>query len=238
MILYINGDSNAAGAEAANPCAFARDEWKYRHLGRRPHPENEAVCWGTRLAQMLAWEYHNDAESASSNDRILRTTTEYLKTHRPDAIVIGWTTWEREEWFYENHWWQVNGSGRDTVPMAFKEQYKKWVSEQGEYQWEKKEIEWHEKIWSLHQDLLNLKIPHLFFNCYSTFHNISYKLELEHLRKNWSDRFIGPYTQSETYYDWLINNGQSTVKPGSYHFGKTAHQKWAEFLYPQLTRLL
>lgn len=238
MMLYINGDSNAAAAEAANPCAFARDDGRYRHLGRRPHPENEAVSWGAQLAQQLSWDHYNDAESAASNDRILRTTREYLKTQSPDAIVIGWTTWEREEWYYENHWWQVNGSGRDTVPMALFEQYQRWVTEQGEYQWEKKEIEWHEKIWSLHQELLDLKIPHLFFNCYSTFHNISYKDNLTQLQKDWKGHFIGPYEQSETYYDWLVKNGHNTVKPGSYHFGVAAHATWAERLYPELTRLL
>ena len=238
MTLYINGDSNAAGAEAISPYAFARDESKYQHLGRRPHPENESGCWGTQLAQYLGWSRYNDSESAASNDRILRTTREYLKTHRPGAIVIGWTTWEREEWFYENHWWQVNGSGRDTVPMALLDRYRKWVIDQDQTQWENKEIEWHEKIWNLHQELNALDIPHLFFNCYSQFNNISYKDNLIHLQKDWESCFIGPYEQSETYYDWLIKNGFSTVKAGSYHFGAEAHAAWAKRLHPELTRLL
>jgi hypothetical protein len=235
-MLYINGDSNAAGAEAVNPHGFAADDSQYWRLGRRPHPDNEAVCWGTRLAEALGWERYNDSESAASNYRILRTTNEYLKTNRPDAIVIGWTTWEREEWWYRDRYYQVNGSGQDMVDSGLRDRYRAWVLSMDETVWEQKELFWHEQIWGLHQRLIDDGIPHLFFNCYSKFNSISYKLE--HLKKDWQGRFIGPYEQEHTYYDWLLANEQKTVAPGSYHFGKEAHQKWAEFLYPQLTKIL
>lgn len=238
MILYINGDSNAAGAEAVNKHAFAADDSQYWKLGRRPHPDNEAVCWGTVLAESLGWERYNDSESAASNDRILRTTNEYLENNRPDAIVIGWTTWEREEWWYRDRYYQVNGSGQDMVDSGLRDRYREWVISLDEAAWKKKELFWHDQIWELHQRLLADRIPHLFFNCYSKFNFISSLGEFKPLQQDWQDYFIGPYQQEYTYYDWLIANGQKTVVPGSYHFGKEAHQKWAEFLYPQLTRLL
>ena len=46
MLLYVNGDSHTAAAEAVNPHAFAMDDPTLEHLRRLPHPENLAVSWG------------------------------------------------------------------------------------------------------------------------------------------------------------------------------------------------
>ena len=78
MILYVNGDSHSAGAEAVNPHAFAEDDSKYFYMGRAPHPENLSVSWGKVLSNILKASFHCDAESASSNSRILRTTRNWL----------------------------------------------------------------------------------------------------------------------------------------------------------------
>ena len=43
MMLYVNGDSHTAGAEAVNSHAFAEDDPDLFYLGRAPHPENLAV---------------------------------------------------------------------------------------------------------------------------------------------------------------------------------------------------
>ena len=69
MILYVNGDSHTAGAEAVNPHAFAEDDGKLFYLGRAPHPDNLAVSWGKLLSLSLSSSFHCDAESASSNAR-------------------------------------------------------------------------------------------------------------------------------------------------------------------------
>jgi hypothetical protein len=98
LILYVNGDSHSAGAEAINSFAFANDDPQYKYLGRVPHPDNLFVSYGNILAKNLSAELYCDAESDSSNDLIIRTTKHYLKNNRPDLIVIGWSTWEREEW--------------------------------------------------------------------------------------------------------------------------------------------
>ena len=116
MILYVNGDSHTAAGEAVNDYCFAEDDphlWAY---GRAPHPDNLKVSWGQRLADMIGATLHCDAESASSNTRILRTTRKYLETNHPDLIVIGWSTWEREEWSHKGNYYQVTASGTDSVP--------------------------------------------------------------------------------------------------------------------------
>ena len=235
MILYCNGDSHSAAAEAAVPYCFAQDDNLYYALGRIPHPENERVSYGCNLANKLFAIYHTDAESASSNARIIRTTYQYLKDEgTPDAIVIGWATWEREEWLHNNQYYQVTAGGTDMVPDELMTRYKAWVISAAD-RYVEDEIQQHESIWQFHNTLKGLDIPHLFFNTYSCF---------SHIRQNglaqydWGNNYIDPYAEESTYYTWLKQNGCQTVNSNSYHFGVDAHEKWADFLYPRLTQLL
>ena len=116
MILYVNGDSHSAGAEAVNNHCFAEDDPLYRGLGRRPHPDNERASYGCLIANELRAILHCDAEAASSNDRIIRTTRDYIENEgKPDFVLIGWSTWERQEWFYNDRWWQVNAGVLDMI---------------------------------------------------------------------------------------------------------------------------
>ena len=84
MIVYVNGDSHSAGGEAVNPYCFANDDPLYWALGRQPHPDNLRVSYGCELANMLYAVLECDAESSASNDRILRTTHEYLSNFPND----------------------------------------------------------------------------------------------------------------------------------------------------------
>ena len=218
MILYVNGDSHSAGAEAVNSFAFANDDPQYKYLGRVPHPDNLFVSYGNILAKNLSAGLYCDAESASSNDRIIRTTRHYLKNNRPDLIVIGWSTWEREEWLYEGQYWQINAGGvGNDWPDAVKQQYKHWINNIDHRQ---KEQEAEEKIWALHQELAS--IPHLFFNSYSALES--------NKNREWSHSYLHPYDDDRTYYHWLLDQGFETVNPKSYHFGTDAHLSWATHL--------
>jgi hypothetical protein len=218
LILYVNGDSHSAGAEAVNSFAFANDDPQYKYLGRVPHPDNLFVSYGNILAKNLLAELYCDAESASSNDRIIRTTKHYLKNNRPDLIVIGWSTWEREEWLYEGQYWQINAGGvSNDWPDAIKQQYKHWVTNIDHKQ---KQREAQEKIYQLHQELAD--ISHLFFNTYSS-------LKLAH-KIDWQLNYLDPYDDSQTYYNWLKDKNIKTVNPNNYHFGPDGHQIWADHL--------
>ena len=53
MILYVNGDSHAAAAEAVNAHSWAEDDSQYFYLGHAPHPDNMAVGWPRRLADTV-----------------------------------------------------------------------------------------------------------------------------------------------------------------------------------------
>jgi hypothetical protein len=241
MILYVNGDSHSAGAEAVNNYAFAEDDPLYWRLGRRPHPDNERVSYGCELANMLGYVFVCDAESASSNTRILRTTKEYLKTNKPDLLVIGWSTWEREEWPLDDVYYQVTASGTDSVPLVFAERYRDWVIEQNEWSRENKMLDWHKIIYELHLELSSANIKHIFFNTYSNFSAIKdTRLKTENLTAanaqclDWNNSYIGPYEQELTYYNWLKKSGFVTASPTSYHFKDDAHRAWANLLYESL----
>jgi hypothetical protein len=218
LILYVNGDSHSAGAEAVNSFAFANDDPQYKYLGRSSHPDNLYVSYGNILAKNLSAELYCDAESASSNDRIIRTTRHYLRNNQPDLIIIGWSTWEREEWLYEGQYWQINAGGfGNDWPDAIKKQYKHWVNNIDHRQ---KAQEAQEKIWALHQELAS--IPHLFFNSYSALQSTNHR--------EWSHNYLHPYDGSRTYYHWLLDQGFGTVSTKSYHFGADAHLSWANHL--------
>ena len=45
---------------------------------------------------------------------------------KPDLVIIGWSTWEREEWLHEGTYYQVTASGTDDVPPELHSKYKKW----------------------------------------------------------------------------------------------------------------
>lgn len=220
MMLYVNGDSHTAAAEAVNTHAFAEDDSALFYLGRAPHPENFAVSWGKQLSLSLRAGLRCDAESASSNARIIRTTKEWLngggQSHPDQLIIIQWSTWEREEWLYEGNYYQVGASGTDHVPQALQERYRNYVIG---LDWQQKTEQAHKEIWDLHQELEGKGISHIFFNGNNDFSKIDEQ-------KNWGVNYIGPYDPTQTYDAVIRSTGIDTVMPNSWHFGREGHGVW------------
>ncbi len=226
MILYVNGDSHTAAAEAVNSFAFAEDDPSYNYLHRLPHPANLAVSWGKRLSDVLKCTFKCDAESASSNSRIMRTTRDWIDQfshHLPRTlIVLQWSTWEREEWLIDGDYYQINASGIDDVPDGHQQRYKEFVSS---VDWKKSTIQAHRDIWAFHQELESKKIAHVFFNGNNHFGAIP-----EQDRYDWGSSYLNPYDPKMTYDQWLKDHGHDTVSPKSWHFGEAAHGAWARFM--------
>lgn len=222
MILYVNGDSHTAGAEAVNSYAFAGDDPQFIPLGRLPHPENLQVSWGKLLSLALNAGFLCDAESASCNARILRTTRKWLKENpnNRSLLVIQWSTWEREEWLIDDVYYQVNGSGIDIVPPDYQEQYRNYIIN---LDWNQKTQQAHDEIWQFHQELVDQNIPHVFFNGNNDFSKIQD-------RKDWGISYIGPYDPAQTYHAQLQAAGIETVSPKSYHYGRDGHAWWFKLL--------
>ena len=146
-----------------------------------------------------------DAESASSNARILRTTLKFLDETKDKSklfVIIGWASWEREEWEYQDGYIQITASGIDSVPESMEEEYKEWVIKQTPAEFARKKQLWRNRIEQFSKDLDDQNIKHLFFH-------------------------ISEYRES------LAKQGYQTVN-GGWHFGIDAHTAWFKHLLPQI----
>lgn len=221
MILYANGCSHTAAAEAVIPACFAEDDGRHG-IDRRPHPVNLAASWCSHMANALGMGLICQAESGGSNARILRTTREWI-ANNPGLLdttffVIQWTTWERQEWLHRGVYYQVNASGTDWVPAELQNRYKQFVID---IDWTAATLQAHKDIWQLHQEMSQMGLCHLFFSGHSTFSDI------EH-RHDWGHHYILPYDRDHSYHNWLIKNGGVYANPHSYHFDAQSHRLWAD----------
>ena len=230
MILYVNGDSHTAGAEAVNPHAFAEDDGALFYMGRAPHPENLAVSWGKLLSLSLKSGFRCDAESGSSNARIIRTTRDWLKNSNLSQfdllIIIQWSTWEREEWLFEGQYYQIGASGTDNVHTGLHEKYKNYVAS---LDWLEKTQQAHNEIWKFHLELKKQKIQHIFFNGNNDFSKITEQ-------KKWGENYIAPYNPDQTYDAVIRSKGIDTVMPGSWHFGRDGHSAFHRFILDHIVK--
>lgn len=229
MILYVNGCSHTAAADAVIPGCFAIDDGRHG-IDRRPHPINLAASWCSHVANQLNSVLVCEAESGGSNDRIVRTTKQWISSH-PDnwadlVVLIQWTTWERQEWLHEGIWYQVNASGIDWVPEALKDRYKKFVVT---VDWDQATKHCHQQAWLLHEWLLHRRIKHLFFSGHSTFSDVEQQLP-------WGKYYIAPYDRDQSYHNWLLANGGNYANPQSYHFDAKSHRLWAEYVLQYIDR--
>jgi hypothetical protein len=238
-ILYVNGDSHSAGADTftdvdGNLVSFKGDDSAYwRALGTPEandiHPECLKRSYGYHIAQKIDATYVCEALPGGSNGRIIRTVQQYLSQKdykKPNLIIIGWSTWEREEWWDQQTltWWQVNASGvGKDWPDNIKERYKKWILDL-DYQSVTNKA--HRYIHNFHLKLLKEGINHFFFTCFEPFKNTEI-LDFNHC-------YLHPYDPDYTFYNWSKSQGFKTVNPKSYHFGADAHEAWAEFIYPRI----
>ena len=193
MLLYANGDSHTA------------PDFGYINI----------------VAQKFDCNLINQAQIGSSNASILRRTREYLKHTTPDFIIIGWSTWEREEWYHNDRYYTVTASGTNSVPEELANKYKQWVTEQTSDRQSEKSVEWHEYIYSFHLELEQKNIRHLFFNC-------MYDFIRKNQTYNWNSAYVEPYDKDQSFYWYLKNKG---LRPDEwYHYEADGHKVWAEFL--------
>lgn len=178
MILYVNGDSNGAGAELSD----------------------QSYSWASLLSKRLELQLLNQSKSGGSNPRILRTTQDYITNSQDAFVVIGWTGWEREEWQMGHAYYDVNSGGHDKLPPYLKLKYKSWVVEQTQEERIRKQKDTHEQIYKLHQQLTTSNIPHLFFNALMHFSDVDKEFD-------WGNNYLNPYSGSSTYYLYLKNAG-------------------------------
>lgn len=222
MILYVNGDSHAAAAECVNPHAWACDDGMYWGLGQQPHPDNLRASFGCELANHLNAILVCGAQAGGSNARTMRTTRDWINANTDSLadtfMLIQWSTWEREEWWHNGEWVQINASGTDHVPQNLQEKYRHYIMG---IDWQLKTQQAHIDIWQFHQELTQKNIRHLFFNGNNDFAAISPQLD-------WEQHYVFPYNPTWTYNAVLRQNGYQPVNSDSWHFGHDAHCFWAQ----------
>jgi hypothetical protein len=224
MILYVNGDSHAAAAECINPHAWAQDDGLYWGLGQQPHPDNLRASFACELANRLDAILVCEAQAGCSNDRIIRTTRNWIDQNSSvlsdTVVIIQWSTWEREEWLYNNMYYQVGASGTDSVPQELQEKYRHFIVG---LDWAEKARQAHDQIWRFHQELNDQSIRHVMFNGNTDFANSQNRMD-------WGVNYIRPYDSEYTYDRVLKTNGFNTINAKSWHFGPQAHCFWAKYL--------
>lgn len=204
MIFYVNGDSNSNGSEC----------------------KDLDTSWPNLLAKRLGFALVNEAKSGTSNPGIMRVASQALAhSNQKTFVIIGWTSWEREEWLHRGQYYDVNAGGHNTLPNELHEEYKQWVTLQGPNQQAIKSRSMHEQIHRLHRSLLDRRIPHLFFNALMPFqHNL-----LDPVHKDWGKNYLGPYDNELSYYWYLKNHGWHPTDNN--HYADDAQWVWAEVLY-------
>ena len=206
MMLYVNGDSHSYGLDASPDQRFS-----------------------SKVAQKFNLTEINQAIPGASNQRILRTTREFInKGNLPDLILIGWSTWEREEWYHNDCYYDINSAGHN-LPPELQQHYKEWVVKQDPDVVKEKSRIYHTKIYELHLELIQKNIPHLFFNGFYNFFGID-----EDQKKYWGVNYFGPYDNDSSYFWNLLKHGHESNK--SMHFDDAGHQFWSEQLIGYIER--
>jgi hypothetical protein len=224
MLIYFNGDSNVAGTEL---------------------PESTHGM-ASKLAEKFDGQYKtkfiNDAIPGASNDLIYEQTLDFLNnpsSPKPDLVVIGWTQFNRVQWFLVDEWgkgrfWEINQIGVGIpVPEEYNDRYKHYVENvQSDGHWRMvQSAYWHDKIFNIHKLLEYKKIPHLFFNAFDEF-----ILPGEVNQLDWNNVFLTPYSKELIYTEWCQRRGFKQITPGWRHYESAAHTQWANIMHDHITK--
>ena len=207
MILLANGCSHVAGSES--PISFA-----------------------TPLSEKMNMSPVNLAMPGGGNDRIVRTTIDYCLTHRVDYVIIGWTTYERQEVIFNEEWHHF-GLGRQ-VPKHVKdrEQLQKLFDFMSLYC-----CNWHSlglertitNQLALKSFLENRGIPYLFFNAWNHFYE---GVQHPAFSELFDDKYYKPFSAIFEDYEKMMPNHYSKLHHGNEH----VHNAIAEELYERIAQ--
>lgn len=219
MKIFFNGDSHTSGSELLDP---KNDTYSYK------------------LAKLLNAEIvDNPAIGGASNDRILRTTEDFLRDCKeyPDLIVIGWSESIRFDWFYDG---QYRSCGSEEFDRTEAEPHDPIRHEhlrdtmRGEVGYAHSYYQ-QNQMYNLHEKLNYLNIPHLFFNAHRSFHYCltrtkTFLPNVDLFIYNWNDCFWNPYHEIDgCFLDWGNNRGYSVTRYN--HLESKAHTEFAKLLF-------
>lgn len=236
MIIIANGCSHTAGAEIE---AELQGECYHR-------------AWPKKLANLLDSKSKNLAISGASDDRVVRTTIEYLgklknrSDYDPSKIfvVVSWPGLYRaeiyknsdnERGFWDEGWMPIVAGNEET----YKEQcsklaflyYKSWVIRQNHYQASTK---FYSNVLLLQNILISNKIKYLFWNSCGT---VSLNKHEHYHNELYHKRFPFILDKNKSYTDLLELNGFRHSPFAVWgHYGEDAQEWFADFLYRYITK--
>lgn len=218
-MFFANGDSHTIGSELEEKKAYAFS-----------------------LSRKLNFNsIKNIALGGASNDRIIRTTNNYLqycdfKKIYPKFILIGWSNYNRQDWFYNGEyrsipatsdWEDINEKHVERFYYSrtiFKEIDKIFMAKFIKY--------FQERIYNLHCELNYRKIPHLFLNTCACYAN---KADLNDLKQyDWKNRFWNPYEINGSFCDWGLSKNYKETK--FHHMEQKCHDDFTIVLYDYIMK--
>lgn len=199
------------------------------------NPARWEVAWPGQLAQILGYTAVNNAGyPGSSNDRILRTTIDWVLNDAPQLlkdgvevlVVIGWSSPMRREFYIDENWRQLipYHDYSDTAGALLNRVYR-------EVAWSDKEsaIRFATQVISLKSVLENANIPYFFFNALESLNEINKNSNNElsnYIPVLKTQKFFGSGFDG---YEEITQTGKTTGKNGG-HPDQQGHAEWARLL--------
>lgn len=204
------------------------------------------------LAQKYQCNYINHALPGSSNQRIIRTTIEQLPNLDPKStlIVIGWSSFERTEWYYNDQWYQICGTVNSNIDpeirILWQQHLNSWWMDDNHECW-RRQADQHHSIWLFHNLLKQLGYSMLFYQGCKTFFFDGCPQQDQNFQLPWQDSVWvhNPYVHVTPDNERYIEGFSYYVERQGYqhtddqgHFGQDAHQSWAKYLDPHVKKQL
>jgi hypothetical protein len=198
------------------------------------------------LAEKYQFDYINIAQAGGSNQRIMRTTLASLPDLDPAStlIVIGWSSFERTEWFYQGQWHQITDAAIYQIENDLRElgrqHTQSWYNPDNYECWNR-QAEQHNAIWNFHKLLHQLGYQFIFYQGCKTFFFDGCPQQDMEFKLPWIDQVWAhdPYVRLtrdnerviESFSHYVEQHGCQHIDDYA-HFGTDAHELWATYLDP------
>lgn len=216
MILYVNGDSHSVGHGINTEFGMTHEDLRYEPIKNAPHPSNFSQSFGYQVAQNLQLPLVCQAVSGGSIERCLRVTKQFLfQTNFKVFVLLGLPALNREEWYYQNKWWQITVGESNRYPAELQIRFKEWLVYQDTESYKQQRVNViKKKIVNFENWLKEKHIPNIIF----------------------STADIIPILEFPVYTKWLISNN---IVPDQWnHFKLDGHTAWANYLTPKINDII
>ena len=198
------------------------------------------------LADEHSCTFENIALPGGSNQRIIRTTQERLKDLDPNTtiIIIGWSSFERTEWYYQDAWHAVCGDPHydldSDLDALWRQHINSWWADDNHESW-RRQADQHNQIWIFHRLLQDLGYQFIFYQGCRTFFFDGCPQQDQEFRLPWiADTWVhDPYVSLQADNTRIIDGFSHHSERCGFvpaddraHYGADAHVAWADRMRP------